>query len=118
LKDHNPEEILADKSNFPEPPPVTTSTPSKQGFFASFFTKASKVFHSLISNSTPNDDFKESITKYQNSVARYNRAIYNRAVREAYHTPICSRINEHYRRKISFDEFVKFRIKPPANHWS
>ena len=124
-EDHNPEEILADKSNFPEPPvpaPTSTSpsvrTTSTQGFFASLFTKASKVFHSLISKSTPNDDFKECMTKYQNSVARYNRAIYYRAVREAYHTPICSRINEHYRRKISFDEFVKFHIKPPANHWS
>ena len=122
-EDHNPEEILADKSNFPEPPvpaptPTSSVITSKQGFFASLFTKASKVFHSLISNPTPDDDFKESMAKYQNSVARYNRAIYNRAVREAYHTPICSRINEHYRRKISFDEFVKFHIKPPADHWS
>ena len=47
--------FLADKSNFPETPvPAPTSTAStstsvptttKQGFFASLFTKVSKVFH-------------------------------------------------------------------------
>ena len=53
-EDHNPEEILADKSNFPEPPvPAPTSTPSSsspvrttstQGFFSSLFTKVSQLF--------------------------------------------------------------------------
>jgi hypothetical protein len=40
-KEYDPEQFLADKSNFPEPP----ATPSNQGFFASlFFTKVSQFF--------------------------------------------------------------------------
>jgi hypothetical protein len=109
-KAHDPEEFLADKSNFPEPP-VTTSTPSRQGFFSSLFTKVSQVFHSLVSNPKSRDSFKD-IAKYQDFVSRHNRAIYNEAVRKAHLTGSCYGINKD-RVNIPFDELVKLYSKSP-----
>jgi hypothetical protein len=103
-KAHDPEEFLADKSNFPEPP-ATTSTPSNQGFFASLFTKVSQFFHSLLSNPKSRDSFKD-IAKYQDFVTRHNRAIYNEAVRKAHLTGSCYGINKD-RHNLPFDELVK-----------
>jgi hypothetical protein len=109
-KDHDPEEFLADKSNFPEPP-VTTSTPSKQGFFSSLFTKVSQFFHSLASNPKSRDGFKD-IAKYQDFVTRQNRAIYNEAVRKAHLTGSCYGMNKD-RHNLPFDELVKLYSKSP-----
>ena len=109
-KEHDPEQFLADKSNFPEPP-VTTSTLSKQGFFSSLFTKVSQFFHSLTSNPKSRDGFKD-IAKYQDFVTRQNRAIYNEAVRKAHLTGSCYGINKD-RLNIPFDELVKLYSKSP-----
>jgi len=109
-KDHDPEEFLADKSNFPEPP-VTTSTPARQSFFSSLFTKVSQIFHSLVSNPKSRDSFKD-IAKYQDFVSRHNRAIYNEAVRKAHLTGSCYGINKD-RVNIPFDELVKLYSKSP-----
>jgi hypothetical protein len=115
-KDHDPKEFLADKSNFPESPASTsTSSPvettSNQSFVASLFAKVSKFFHSFISNSTPNDDFKD-IAKYQDFVTRRNRAIYNEAVRKAHLTGSCYGFNKD-RHNLPFDELVKLYSKSP-----
>ena len=109
-KEHDPEQFLADKSNFPKPP-VTTSTLSKQGFFSSLFTKVSQFFHSLTSNPKSRDGFKD-IAKYQDFVTRQNRAIYNEAVRKAHLTGSCYGINKD-RLNIPFDELVKLYSKSP-----
>ena len=119
-KDHDPEEFLADKSNFPESPASTSSTStsspvettSNQSFVASLFAKVSKFFHSFISNSTPNDDFKD-IAKYQDFVTRRNRVIYNEAVRKAHLTGSCYGFNKD-RHNLPFDELVKLYSKSPG----
>ena len=118
-KDHDPEQFLLDKSNFPEPPATTSTpsssssviTPSKQGFFSSLFTKVSQFFHSLISNPKSRDRFKD-IAKYQDFVTRNNRAIYNEAVRKAHLTGPCYGINKD-RHNMPFNELVKFYSKSP-----
>ena len=118
-KDHDPEQFLLDKSNFPEPPATTSTpsssssviTPSKQGFFSSLFTKVSQFFHSLISNPKSRDSFKD-IAKYQDFVTRNNRAIYNEAVRKAHLTGPCYGINKD-RHNMPFNELVKFYSKSP-----
>ena len=118
-KDHDPEEFLADKSNFPEPPATTSTpsstssvtTPSNQGFFSSLFTKVSQFFHSLASNPKSRDSFKD-IAKYQDFVTRHNRAIYNEAVRKAHLTGSCYGFNKD-RHNLPFDELVKLYSKSP-----
>ena len=120
---HNPVDFFANKDNFRDfSDPTTTSSPvttaSKQGFFVSLFTKVSSFFHSLISKPKSNDNSKESITQFQDFVARHNRAVYNRAIRTAHLTPLCTKRNKKDHDKISFEDLVKLNIKPPANHYS
>ena len=118
-KEHDLEQFLADKSNFPEPLVATSTpsssssvaTPSEQGFFASLFTKVSQFFHSLTSNPKSRDNFKD-IAKYQDFVARHNRVIYNEAVRKAHLTGSCYGMNRD-RNNMPFDELVKLYSKSP-----
>jgi hypothetical protein len=121
-ENHNPEEFFANKDNFrASSDPISTSsvaTTSKQGFFASLFTKVSSFFHSLVSKPKPDDNSKESISKYQDFVSRHNRVVYNRAISTAHRTPFCTKRNKNDHYKISFEDLVKLNIKPPANHYS